>query len=59
MTWKRGDWVRFWTKNWPTGVRAVQFQMTDEGSGEPRDVTGQGLYMSVQQVRGRGTRGYP
>ena len=50
MTWKRGDWVRFWTKNWPADVRVVQFQITDEGSGEPRDVTGQGLYMGRGKV---------
>jgi hypothetical protein len=50
MTWKRGDWVRFWTKNWPTDARVIRLQITDEGPEEPRDVTGQGLYMGRGKV---------
>jgi hypothetical protein len=57
MAWKRGDWVRFWTTNWPTDVTTIEFNLTKDGLGKSRDVTGQGLYMGrgkVVRVKGGG-----
>jgi hypothetical protein len=39
---KVGDWVVFWTKNWPKDVQTIKFTLDDSASG--RNVTGEGLY---------------
>ena len=44
MTMKVGEWVRFWTKNWPPDITEIQFEVTDGCAGKPSDVTGKGLY---------------
>ena len=50
MKWKSGDWVRFWTNNWPTDVEVVQVQIVDGQADEGKNVTGQGLYMGRGKV---------
>jgi hypothetical protein len=45
---KPGDWVRFWTKNWPADVRSIGFS-TDK-PGEFEDVTGRGLYLGRGRI---------
>ena len=45
---KPGDWVRFWTKNWPEDVRVIRSTLGNPG--EREDVTGQGLYMGRGRI---------
>jgi hypothetical protein len=42
-----GDWVVFWTTNWPSNVQVIQAQIGSPGS---EDVTGEGLYMGRGQI---------
>jgi hypothetical protein len=45
---KPGDWVRFWTRNWPDHVRAIGFTVGSPGTG--KDVTGQGPYLGRGRI---------
>jgi hypothetical protein len=42
-----GEWVAFWTRNWPTGVQVMELRLGEPGS---RDVTGEGLYMGRGKI---------
>lgn len=45
---KVGDWVFFRTRNWPSDVRVIKFEVT----GRTADVTGEGLYSGRGRIVG-------
>ncbi len=47
---KTGDWVRFWTNNWPTDATVIQFSASNDSDGTTEDVTGKGLYSGRGKV---------
>ena len=55
MQFKVGQWVRFWTKNWPPDALVFQIKVGESGS---TDVTGQGEYSGRGKIISVRPNGY-